>query len=240
VVGDWLALPGMLFLSLIQMIVVPLIVTAIIRGIAASSDAEQLRRNGLFLAGYFVATTIVATAIGIGLAHTSQPGRFVDPVSFEQATEAPAVELDPEVAGPGVDLSRLPEQFISVFPSNPLLSMVEGEMLEIVVFSVLVGLALLSLSPEKAKPLLDLAGSLQDLTMKIVAWGGRMAVYMGIVRVLGDGRPWRFLRGSRDALLLAFSTDSSAATMPVTIRVAEEELEIRPSISQFVIPIRRA
>jgi Na+/H+-dicarboxylate symporter len=64
-----------------------------------------------------------------------------------------------------------------------------------------------------------------------------MGVYLLIVQFLGDGKPWRFLTGARDAQLLAFSTDSSAATMPVTIRVAEENLQIRPSISQFVIPI---
>ena len=274
VIGDWLALPGMLFLSLIQMIVIPLIVTAIIRGIAASSDAEQLRKNGLFLTGYFLVTTVIATTIGIGLAFLVQPGRFVDPGSLEQAEESPAVSVDKGAAG--VDLAQLPQDVISVFPNNPLLSMVEGQMLQIVLFSVLVGLALLSLRAERAKPILDLAGSLQDLSMKIVGWAMRIAplavfsllarqlastglgalvglaayigtflggmllllgVYLLIVRIMGGGGVWRFLRGSRDALLLAFSTDSSAATMPVSIRVAEEKLEIRPSISQFVIPI---
>ena len=276
IIGDWLALPGMLFLSLVQMIVIPLIVTAIVRGIAASSDAEQLKKNGLFLAAYFVGTTAIATTIGIALAYLARPGRFIDPTSLQAAAQSPAVEIDPAKTAPGVALADLPEEFISVFPTNPLLSMVEGEMLQIVLFSVLVGLALLSLQPKAAKPILEMAGSLQDLTMKIVGWAMRIAplavfgllarqlastglgalvglaayvgtflggmflllvVYLLIVRFMGDGKPWRFLKGSRDALLLAFSTDSSAATMPMTIRVAEENLEIRPSISQFVIPI---
>jgi Na+/H+-dicarboxylate symporter len=276
VIGDWLALPGMLFLSLIQMIVIPLVVTAIVRGIAGSTDAQQLKKNGLFLGGYFVVTTIVATTIGIALASVVQPGRFVDPAAMEVASSSPAPELEGVDAGPGVDLASLPDDFISVFPTNPLLSMVEGQMLQLVLFSVLIGLALLGLRAEAAKPILDLAGSLQELTMKIVGWAMRIAplavfgllarqmastglgallglaayigtflagmlillgVYLLIVRTMGDGKPLRFLRGSRDALLLAFSTDSSAATMPVTIRVAEENLEVRPSIAGFVIPI---
>lgn len=273
VVGDWLALPGMLFLSLIQMIVIPLVVTAIIRGFAASNDAEQLRKNGLWLGGYFVITTLLATSIGIGLALLLRPGTYIDRSSMSAA--APPV-LPPVDASPGVSLSELPKNVISIFPTNPLHSMVEGQMLQIVLFSVVIGVALLNLGGPSAKLILELLGSIQELTMKIVGWAMRIAplavfgllarqmvttgagalvglaayvgtfllgmvllgvVYSIIVRVLGDGKPGRFLRGARDAQLLAFSTDSSAATMPVTIRVAEEELGVRPSVSQFVIPI---
>lgn len=277
ILGDWLALPGMLFLSLIQMIVIPLIVTAIIRGLAASNDADQLKRNGVWLGGYFLVTTVIATVIGISLALVIRPGSFIDPASVQVAQGERPADLE-EVAGgePGVDLTELPEQVISIFPTNPLQSMVEGQMLQVVLFSILAGIALLSLKAESAKPVLDLLGSIQELSMKIVGWAMRIAplavfgllarqmvatgvgalvglaayiatflvgmlllmlVYLAIVQFLGDGRPWRFLTGSRDAQLLAFSTDSSAATMPVTIRVAEENLGIRPSVSQFVIPI---
>lgn len=271
-VGDWLALPGMLFLALIQMIVVPLVVTAIIRGIAASNDAEQLKQNGLWLAGYFLVTTGVATSLGIGFGLAFRPGSYVDPSSLA-AAEAPAVEAG---AGGGVDVGALPEKVISIFPTNPLSSMVEGEMLQVVLFSLLIGIALLNLEPERSKPILDLLGSVQDLSMKIVGWAMRLApfavfgllarqmattgvevlvgltayvgvflaacialflVYLAIVAVLGDGQPLRFVTRARDAQLLAFSTNSSAATMPVTIRVAEDELKVRPSVSQFVVPI---
>jgi Na+/H+-dicarboxylate symporter len=278
IAGDWLALPGLLFLALIQMMVIPLVVTAIIRGIAASNDADQLKKNGLWLGVYFVVTTVIATAIGIGLALALRPGAYIDPRSMHGAAQKPPPEaaLDSAAGQQGVDLSQLPERVVSVLPQNPLLAMVEGQMLQVVLFSILVGIALLSLKAESSKPILELLGSIQDLTMKIVGWAMRLAplavfgllarqmastgvealvglaayvgtflagmmilllVYLLIVRFLGDGRPLRFLFGSRDAQLLAFSTDSSAATMPVTIRVAEEKLGIRPSVSQFVIPI---
>jgi Na+/H+-dicarboxylate symporter len=275
VIGDWLALPGMLFLSLIQMIVIPLIITAIIRGFAASNDAEQLKKNGVWLGLYFVATTMVATTIGIGLAFLLKPGSYIDPASMQAAAKsAPAVAAP--AAESGVDLTAFPEKVISIFPTNPLLSMVEGQMLQIVLFSILIGIALLNLEAKSAKPILEILGAVQELTMKIVGWAMRLApfavfgllarqmvttgidalvglaayvgtfllgmvallvVYLVVVRLLGDGRPLRFLRGAKDAQLLAFSTDSSAATMPVTIKVAEEELGVRPSVSQFVIPI---
>jgi Na+/H+-dicarboxylate symporter len=276
VVGDWLALPGMLFLSLIQMIVMPLVVTAIIRGIAASNDAEQLKKNGIWLGVYFVVTTVIATAIGIGLALALKPGSYIDPRSMQAAQKVSELGVAETAGKGGAGPTGLPEHVISIFPSNPLQSMVEGQMLQVVLFAVLIGIALLALKPTSAKPILELLGSIQELTMKIVGWAMRLAplavfgllarqmvttgiealvglaayvgtlllgmvvlmlVYLLIVRVLGDGRPWRFMRGARDAQLLAFSTDSSAATMPVTIRVAEEELGVRPSVSQFVIPV---
>lgn len=275
--GEWLALPGMLFLSLIQMIVIPLIVTAIIRGLAASNDVEQLKRNGAWLMGYFVVTTMIATTIGIGLALLLKPGALIDMGAMAGFNAAKVPEAAVAAAGGGgLELSQLPENVISVFPTNPLLSMVEGQMLQVVLFSGLVGVALLTLEAETAKPILELLGSVQELTMRIVGWAMRLAplavfgllakqmattgidalvglaayvgtfvlgmtvlllVYLAIVRTLGGGGIGHFLAGARDAQLLAFSTNSSAATMPVTIRVAEEQLQVRPSVSQFVVPI---
>ena len=273
--GEWLALPGMLFLSLIQMIVIPLIVTAIIRGIAASNDAEQLKKNGLWLGGYFVLTTILATTIGISLAVMLKPGSYIDPSTVGAVKDMASGAMADARGGRGLDLSGLPEHVVGVLPKNPLLSMVEGQMLQVVLFSIVVGIALLTLKAENAKPILELLGSVQELTMQIVGWAMRLAplavfgllarqmattgvgaliglaayvgtlllgmglllvVYVVIVLALGDGKAGRFIKGCRDAQLLAFSTNSSAATMPVTIRVAEENLQVRPSVSQFALP----
>ena len=62
-------------------------------------------------------------------------------------------------------------------------------------------------------------------------------VYLLLIAVLGGVRPFRFVRDVRELLLLAFSTSSSAAVMPLSIRTAEESLHVRPSVSQFVIPL---
>jgi len=129
--GEWLALPGLLFLTVIQMIVVPLVIAAVIRGIAASSDLEQLRRGGVLLAVFFVGTTVLATVLGIVLGLVLRPGSFVDPeIARSLATgERPSIET---FETNEISVSTLPSQIVSVLPTNPLGAMVEGEMLQVV------------------------------------------------------------------------------------------------------------
>lgn len=183
--------------------------------------------------------------------------------------------MEVEDAG-SFSLATLPSEIGSLLPQNPLAAMVEGQMLQVVLFAVLVGITVLTLKADTAKTILDFLGALQELCMGVVAWAMRLApfavfgliakqmattgvevllglgayaatviggmllllvLYLVIVWLLGSGKPFRFLARSRDAQLMAFSTDSSAATMPVTIRVAEDELGVRPSISQLVAPL---
>ena len=78
IVAGWVALPGHLFLALIQMIVVPLIISSIILGIAGGGNVDFVRRIGLRIGPYFVATTIAAVAIGTSLAIWVAPGDYID------------------------------------------------------------------------------------------------------------------------------------------------------------------
>jgi Na+/H+-dicarboxylate symporter len=273
--GNWLALPGMLFLSVVQMVVIPLIFSSIIRGLAAGEDAETLKSMGIKAVSYFLVTTIAAIVLGISLATAIVPGRHVDPeairvVGGEFVPRAPVSEGEL----PGID--EIPSTIVRLLPANPLGAMVEMQMLQIVIFSVFIGIALLSMAPDKAKPLLDLLGSLQEVCMTVVRWAMLiaplavfglmarltstlgidvllgMAVYVGtvllglalllafylvLVAVLGRHSPWEFLKRSREVMLLAFSTSSSAAVMPLSIKTAEQELGVRPSVSQFIIPL---
>ncbi len=271
-IGNWLALPGQLFLAMIQMIVVPLVFASIIRGLAASEDLEQLRRMGLRTVFFFVATTTVAILVGIGLAVAAKPGRFVDP-SVARGSLAAA----PTLPSGGEFLARpLPETIINLLPKNPLGAMVNLEMLQVVLFAVIVGIALVSMRPAQSRPLLELLGSLQQVSMTIVKWAMRLApiavfglmaqltaklgldallgmsVYVGtvlaglgivmigyvLIAILAAGqRPFEFLGKLKELQLLAFSTSSSAAVMPLSIKTSEEKLGVRPSISQFVIPL---
>jgi Na+/H+-dicarboxylate symporter len=149
-------------------------------------------------------------------------------------------------------------------------------MLQVVLFSLIFGIALVSLAPATSRPLLDLMGSVQGVCMAIVGWVMRLApfavfgllarvmlntgvgalvgltayvasvifgmfillvVFVGIAMVWGRQRPVHFLKSIRDAQLIAFSTDSSAATLPVSIQTAEEKLGVRPSVAQLVMPL---
>jgi Na+/H+-dicarboxylate symporter len=275
IIGEWLSVPGYIFLGLLQMIVIPLVFASIIRGIAASEDVEQLRKLGLRVGGYFLLTTAAAIGIGIVIALLIKPGKFISSELVQATMGAGTLTANHSiVSAPG--LGEVPGLIGTLLPSNPLSAAVSGQMLQVVLFAVIFGIALVSTPPKQSKPLLDLAGSMQDVCMTIVKWSMLLApvavfgllakftarvgidaltgitVYVGtvllgllillclylmIVFFASGQSPWRFLADGRDVMLLAFSTSSSAAVMPLSIKTAEEKLGVRPSISQFVIPL---
>ena len=274
--GNWLALPGQLFLTLIQMIVIPLIFASVVRGLSASESFEQLQRMGVGVVVYFIGTTVIAIIIGLAVASLIRPGDYVDSASLKSLMPASAsVEATP-LPGSPPSLSELPDKLVTILPSNPLTSMVEGQMLQVVMFAMIVGVALVMMKPAQSRPLLELMSSLQEVCMTVVGWAMRLAPLavfglmaqltskIGLDAILGMGvyvgtvlagllillslyllliylfsrqRPASFMRDTRDVLLLAFSTSSSAAVMPLSIKTAEEKLQVHPSVSQFVIPL---
>ena len=272
--ASWLALPGSLFLALVQMIVVPLVFSSVVRGLAAGEDVAQLRRLGGAGAGFFLVTTALATSLGLALGLLVRPGSYLD-ASLVRAAMSGEAPLPAEIpAAPGFE--RLPDVVVGLLPTNPLASMVGGEMLQVILFAVVVGVALVNLAPDKSAPLFDLLGSLQEVCMKVVAGAMRLApfavfglvarltstvglevlagmgvyvltvlagllIMMGVFVVLaalaGGMGAGRFLASVREVVLLAFSTSSSAAVMPLSIQTAEEKLGVRPSIARFLVPL---
>ena len=274
-IGNWLAFPGQLFLTLIQMIVIPLIFASVVRGLTASESFEQLRKMGVGVVVYFIVTTTIAIIIGLAVATTINPGKYVDADSLKITVQTSASISTPTQASTPT-LSELPQKLVTLLPSNPLTSMVEGQMLQVVLFAMIMGVALVMMKPAQAKPLLDLMTSLQEVCMTVVGWAMRLApvavfglmaqlttkiglnailgmsVYVGtvllglvillslyllLVLIISRESPFAFLKSTRDVLLLAFSTSSSAAVMPLSIKTAEENLKVHSSVSQFVIPL---
>lgn len=274
IVAGWLALPGQVFLALIQMVVLPLVVASIVLGVASSGDPAQLRKMGGRVGFYFLATTAAATAIGIVLALVAQPGNYLDRETVQQ-TLGPAQVV---AAAPAdeVRLGDLPDRIVALIPSDPARAALDQSMLQIVLFAILIGIALLAIPAARARPLLDLSGSLQEVSMQVVSWAMLLAPYavfgllaqisikIGIEALLGLSiyvlvvlgglivldllylllvaigagmSPVRFLGATREVQLLAFSTSSSAAVMPLSIRTVQDKLGVRPSIAQFVIPV---
>jgi len=169
-IGNWLAFPGRLFLATIQMIVIPLVIASVIRGLAASENVEQLKQLGIRVTLFFAATTALAAVIGLTVAGLIDPGQSLTNLqTFEEAV--PTAEST--LARPNV--VALPDTLLGLLPGNPLNAMVEGEMLQIVIFSIIFGIALVSMVPSQAKPMLDLLGSLQEICMTIVKWAMRLA-----------------------------------------------------------------
>ena len=271
VAGDWLALPGQVFLGLVQMIVLPLVFASIIRGLAASENLEQLKKLGSQAVGFFVVTTTIAIVLGIGLALLVRPGEFVD----AQLARSALADADTPAA-PALFAGSLPDAITNLLPRNPLGAMVDLQMLQVVLFAIFIGVALLAIPAKQSAPLLGLLESLQAVSMVVVRWAmllapfavfGLMAqltsrlgiealaglsVYVGtvlaglllllalyliLVALVARRSPWAFMQAARELQLLAFSTSSSAAVMPLSIQTAEEKLRVRPSIAQFVIPL---
>ncbi len=273
VIGSWLALPGQIFLGMIQMIVVPLVFASIVTGLAASEDMEQLKRMGIRLALYFVVTTIIAIVVGLAFALIVQPGQYIDGSLLGNVDAAQAAVTADVIEAPS--LIGVPDLIARVLPQNPLGSMVEREMFQIVLIAIIFGVALISTASNYSRPLLELLSAIQEVCMTVVRWAmflaplavfGMLAqtvISTGIEALLGMGvyvctvlgglftllfiylliviiagrNPVTFLQAIREVQLLAFSTSSSAAVMPLSIQVAEEKLNVRPSISQFLIPL---
>ncbi len=266
IAGSWLALPGKLFLKLVQMIMIPLIFASIITGIT-SNNPEQLRKMGSGVVLYFLFTTIVSIAIGTFLALVFKPGSMIQ--QGEGSLEAMG---SPSLPG----LSDVPGAISDLLPSNPLASMVTGEMLSIVIFTIIIGLAITALSEQMQQPIMRLLSAVQEICMTVVRWAmkivplavfGLMAqlsssigvqslagigfyviivllgllllliFYMLVLAILGKRNPFKVLRSIRDVQLLAFSTTSSAAVMPLSLQTAEDKLNIKPAVSNFIIPV---
>ncbi|WP_163831982.1 dicarboxylate/amino acid:cation symporter [Spartinivicinus ruber] len=276
VIVGWLALPGKLFIAMVQMIVVPLVFTSIIRGLASTSDLETLKRMGIRCGLFFLVTTAIASVVGLTIAGVINPGEFVDREAVKaslMSEPAPAV-INKTMQMPS--LAEIPQTLLSLLPVNPAQSMVNGEMLQVILFAMIIGIALLNLATKKSEPIFNLLISIQELCMKIVSWAMILAPYavFGLVArltamvgieilagmfvymitvVLGLGIllgcylffikaasgiiPKHFIKESKELLLMAFSTSSSAAVMPLSLETAENKLHVPPHIAKFVIPL---
>jgi len=265
---NWLALPGQLFIQLIKMIIVPLVFSSIIIGMVSSGSPDFLKKIGPRIAVYFLITTTIATIIGISVAYLIQPGAYI-------AEEFVMSETANTVAS-STDLANIPSAIANIVPGNPFEAIVKGDMLGVVIFTIIIGLAFLFLKPEKIEPAIKFLQVIQDICMRIVKWAMAMVPYAvfglmtqvtaqtGLKTMVGLGmymltvliglfllvvvynlivliflrkNPFKFMGKIKNALLVAFSTSSSAATMPLSIKIAEDKLKVKPAISEFIIPV---
>ncbi len=253
---------GAIFLASLKLLVVPLVFVSLVCGTAALDDITKLGRIGGRTLALYLMTTAIAISLALLATIAVRPGDGFDlrtDVSFV-AQQAPS----------------LTETLINLFPTNPVRAMAEGNMLQIIVFAVLFGLAVtMAGSPGKRVLALfnDLNGVILRLVMllmtmapygvfcliaKVFALQGFSAIlplaryffvvlavllvhalvtYPGLLRFLGGLNPVTFFRKMRDPLVLAFSTASSNATLPVTLENAERRLGVHNSIASFTIPL---
>ncbi len=269
--ANWLDLPGQIFMRLVQMIMIPLIFASIISGIV-SNTSENLKTFGLKLLLYFVFTTAIAIIIGLTITLVMKPGRYI----FMQGgfPNSGQKQIIPNEHTNLIE--NIPSAISNLIPNNPLESILTGEMLAVVIFTIIIGVAITQLRKETAMPIIRFTEAIQKICMIVVSWAmmlvpyavfGLMAallsrtgvkIFLGLgyymlVVVLGlfillifylvliflvtKTSPLKFLRAIREPQLLAFSTASSAAVMPLSMKTADDKLGVSSNISDFVIPI---
>lgn len=161
-IGAWLAVPGQLFLGLIAIVLIPLVFASIIIGLAATPSNQAMRIIGVRLGSFILLTTTVAALIGVALAQLFKPG-----IGLELAVpEAAAVPADAHT----LNMSRLPDMLTGVLPTNPAASVLQGDLLAIVILALLTGIAASQMRTEKVAPLLALLEAILSLSMTIVKW----------------------------------------------------------------------
>ncbi len=145
-IAGWVALPGKIFLLAIQFIVIPLIVASVIRGIAAGESSEDIGKLGIFTILFFLATTAIAVAIGIGAAMIIQPGAYIDSSLLQHIVASEGVpETSGAIPASMPSLKEFPELLTGLFPKDPLATFVSGNMLQTVISAVIIGIALVAM-----------------------------------------------------------------------------------------------
>ena len=179
----WIALPGNVFLTLLQMVMVPLVLTSVTLGIASQSKSSP-ENNGIlqltsFSLIYFTFTTAIAISIGVFLTLMIQPGKAIDinliqnQSNLSNSTINLSVEKDPKKS----QIQNIPSTLLSILPKNPLQALSQANMLSIVVFSLILGIALTKMNEVNAKPIIDLFTSLQEFSMLVVNWALTIAPF---------------------------------------------------------------
>lgn len=272
----WIEPIGTVFIRLIMMIVIPLIVASLILGTASLGDIRKLGRLGGKTVAFYLFTTAAAVAMGLLVSNIVRPGARIDPQTRDEIASAFEGDAARRVAL-AEQRPTVAETLLNMVPSNPFRAAADGDMLPLIIFSIIFGAALSLVARERREVVLLFFNGVNDAVMVIIDWVMRLAplavfalvgsvvsrfgldllqslliytlvvaaglvlhlviTYMTILRFLGRVNPLEFMRRIMEAPLVAFSTSSSSATLPVTMEVAQEKLGISRETSSFVLPL---
>lgn len=264
---------GQMWLHSLIMVVIPLIFARLSLGVAALGDPHKLGRIGLKTTLFFLLVTVLGAALGLGMVNLIRPG-----VGLSEAARQRLLATYQQEPGP----PKVARQFgiqtlVNVVPRNPLAAAAQDDMLGVIFFSLIFGIALAALPPDRTKFLVEAIRGLGDVMMVIIDLVMRLAPYgvfallftaaarfgldllarLGwymltvlaglaifefgvfpvLIKVFTDWSPWQFFRCAKAAILTAFSTSSSNATLPTTLEVCEDSLGLPRDVCGFVVPL---
>lgn len=256
------------FVDLLKMILVPLVFTSIAVGVAQLRAHAQIHRVWIATLAFFSTTTACAIVLGLLSMHLFRPGEGLHLTMFQQAmSEFSTTSMQP---------AEFFAKFLHGLFMNPVAAMAQGNIMAVVVFGLMLGIAIVA-GGEKYQQITHVLEEFFELLMRIVGWVMQIAplgvmallaklvatqdvvilaslvgfvatmigttlfhglvVLPAILYLITRKSPLAFWRGARPALLTAFATSSSAATLPVTLRCLEQDMHVNPDIAGFVAPL---
>jgi Na+/H+-dicarboxylate symporter len=273
----WIKPWGTIFINALKLIAIPLIIFSLIDGISNLSDVSRLSRIGGRTIALYLATTVLAVTIGLLLVNVIEPGKFLSAEKREELSQAYASDMDMRITSAHDVKEDSPLQIlVDIVPDNIFGSMTNNtNMLQVIFFAILFGIAMIIAKPDKVKPVKSFFDGANEVILKIVDMIMRFApvgvfallaglnIDLQLMKALGvyslnvvlglavmvfityplilkffTRFPYlKFVKGILPAQVLAFSTSSSAATLPVTIDCAEKNLGISEEVSSFVLPL---
>lgn len=253
---------GKLFVNSLKMLVVPLVFCSITVGITSLGNLSLMGRVGLKAIIIYLLTTAFAITLALIFAIAIEPGQ--------------GYEIDSSVQFSAKEAPSLSSVLTSIVPSNPILAMADGEMLQIILFAIILGIAI-TITGNKAESFKKGIISLNEIMMSMVTIVMKFAplgvfcliaktfatqgidmiiplasyfftvtivlilhvllTYSAFLKFVGKVSPFLFLKKMRTAIVFAFSTASSNATIPVTLSTVEKRLGVDKSVASFTVPL---
>ena len=254
---------GRIFIASLQLMVVPLVLVSLICGAASLGNTGNMGRVGGKAVGLYMLTTAIAITIALLLALLVDPGK---------GGGEPPLDVTYDPGEP----TSIKDTLINIFPTNPVAAMAEGNMLQIIVFALLFGVAV-SHAGEAGARLMGFFDDVNEVLMRLITILIRFApigvfclmtrlfategfdeiyklgayfltvigalilhmslIYPTLLTLLARLNPLTFLRKMREPMLVGFSTASSGATLPVTLRTVEHRLGVKNEVASFAVPL---
>ncbi len=263
VTNSILSTGGEIFLRALKMLVVPIVFCSLICGICNLKDFTSLGRISIKTISLYIFTTSIAITIAILLASIIDPGE-----SFKSQIITDEIEIN--------QAPRISEILINIIPKNPFESLVQGNMLQVIFFALLIGSAI-SITKSKGKSTNDFFVSLNEVilqalqivmifapigifclisstfatqgvdmilelgkyffTVILVLFVHMFLIYGSLIKIFAKISPIYFFKNIRECIFFAFSTSSSSATIPITLKNVTENLKVKKKVASFTIPL---
>lgn len=284
--SDWIKPFGTIFINLLKLIAVPLVFASLIKGVASLSDISKLSRIGSKTIALYLVSTVLAVTTGLLIVNTLQPGKYFSEEKRIEFKEKYASKTEAKMQAAAQVKDQGPLQFlVDIVPQNFMKASTNNKnMLQVIFFAILFGIAMITLPDEKTSYVKGFFDGVNDVILQIVDIIMMMApygvfallaslmvdfsdgdlnnvielfsalglyslavvtglfimilvVYPIILRLFTKMKYLEFFKGIMPAQMLAFSTSSSAATLPVTMERCEDHLGVSEEVSSFVLPL---